>query len=62
MLMKEHTIPGKNKISSKSNRTNKIAKKKKGALTDILEFNLSNPDSKGVSLSLLEIIFKERKT
>jgi hypothetical protein len=38
-----------------------MAKKKKGALTDILEFNLSNPDSKGVNLSLLENLFKERK-
>jgi len=56
------TTPGKNKINSKSNKTNKTARKKKGALTDIKEIILSNPDSNGESLSSLEATFLERKT
>jgi hypothetical protein len=61
-LQKEEITPGKNKISSKSKRTNKIAKKKKGVLTERFGVNLSNPDSKGVKLSLFKALFLDRKT
>jgi len=61
-LQKEEITPGKNKISSKSKRTNRIAKKKKGVLTERFGVSLSNPDSRGVSLSLLRTLFLERKT
>lgn len=61
-LLKSITTPGKNKTSSKSKRTNKIAKKKKGVLTETNVNKLSNPDSRGVSLSLLRNVFLDRKT
>jgi len=62
VFLKVETTPGKNKINSRSKRTNKIAKKRKGALRDILEINLSKPDSKGERPSLLRDNFLDKKT
>jgi len=39
-----------------------MAKKRKGALKDIEDFKLSNPDSKGVNASVLEKTLPDRKT
>lgn len=60
--LKEEIAPGKNKISSRSKRTNKMAKKKNGVLRERLEERLSNPDSKTPSLSLFKKSFLERNT
>jgi len=56
------TTPGKKRINSKSNNTNKIAKKKKGALIEKEETSLSNPDSRGVRLSNFILLLFERIT
>jgi len=51
---------GNNKINSKSNNTNRMAKKKKGELKVKLGFKDSKPDSKGHSVSLSLQPFSER--
>ena len=51
---------GKSKTSSKSNNTNKMAKKKKGELKVKLGFKDSKPDSKGNNISLSLLAFSER--
>lgn len=62
VLLNKKTTPGKNKTNSKSKRTNKIARKKKGVLTETKVNKLSKPDSKGDKLSLFMRAFLERNT
>lgn len=58
-LLKSKIAPGKSNTSSKSNRTNKIAKKKKGALKVKAGLKASNPDSRGISNSFVQLSFSD---
>lgn len=61
-LLNKRMTPGKNRTSSRSKRTNKIAKKKKGVLTETRVNKLSNPDSRGERDSLFVKAFFDKNT
>lgn len=61
-LLKIIKIPGKYRINSKSNNTKSTERKKKGILIWILEYNLSNPDSKELILWVIISILSDKIT